>query len=254
MNVKLACSLAATLGAALIGSAAAAQGLPANAPAGACLPYGTPAERDARLHTDWAWMARYKADDQALAASGQPVDVVFMGDSITEGWYCRVPAYFRPGLVGRGIGGQTTPQMVVRFRQDVLDLKPKAVHIMMGTNDIAANTGPMTVEQTEANFKTLTELAQAHGIKVILASIPPSAGFPWAPTVATVDKIRTLNAWIKAYAASVGAVYADYTSVLDNGQGGMKPGISIDGVHPNPDGYALMRPVADAAIATALGK
>ncbi len=177
-----------------------------------------------------------------------------MGDSITEGWYCKVPGYFRPGLVGRGIGGQTTPQMVVRFRQDVLDLKPRAVHIMMGTNDIAGNTGPMSVEQTEANFKTLTELAQAHGIKVILASIPPAAAFPWAPSVATVEKIRILNTWIKAYAASVGAIYVDYTSVLDNGQGGMKPGISIDGVHPNAVGYGLMQPLADQAIAQALGK
>jgi lysophospholipase L1-like esterase len=178
--------------------------------------------------------------------------VVFMGDSITEGWLDRAPAYFRDGLVDRGISGQTSPQMLVRFRQDVIDLHPRAVHIMMGTNDIASNTGPMSLEETEANFQTLSELARAHHIRVILASIPPASGFPWRPGLATAEKIRTLNTWIRAYAARTGAVYADYTSVLDDGQGGMKPGLAMDGVHPTAEGYAIMAPVADRAIAQAM--
>jgi lysophospholipase L1-like esterase len=207
---------------------------------------------EARLHTDWAWLGRYRDANAALKASGQPVDVVFLGDSITQGWYDKVPSYFRAGLVGRGIGGQTSPQMLVRFRQDVLDLHPRAVHIMMGTNDIAANTGPMTLEEIEANFQTLSELARAHHIQVILASIPPATAFPWRPGLETAAKIRTLNAWIQGYAARTGAVYADYTAVLDDGRGGMKPGLAVDGVHPTPQGYAVMAPVADRAIAEAL--
>ncbi len=207
---------------------------------------------EARLHTDWAWMARYKADDAAREAAGQRPDVVFMGDSITQGWYDKVPTYFRPGLVDRGIGGQTSPQMLVRFRQDVLDLHPRAVHIMMGANDIAGNAGPMSLQETEANFETLSELARAHGVKVILASVTPAADFPWRPGLETVGKIRTLNAWIRTYAARTGAVYADYTAVLDDGRGGMKPGLSVEGVHPTAAGYAVMAPVANAAIVRAL--
>ena len=210
------------------------------------------AEAEARLHSDWAWMGRYREANAALKASGKRVDVVFLGDSITQGWYDKVPAYFREGLVGRGIGGQTSPQMLVRFRQDVIDLHPRAVHIMMGTNDIAGNTGPMSPEETEANVQTLSELARAHHIQVILASIPPAASFPWKPGLETVSKIRVLNAWVRAYAARTGAIYADYTAVLDDGDGGMKPGLAVDGVHPTPEGYALMAPVADKAIAKAL--
>ncbi len=213
-------------------------------------PYQTAEDR--RLHEDFAWLARYQADDARLQATGQRPDVVFMGDSITQGWIDKVPAYFRAGLVDRGIGGQTTPQMVLRFRQDVIDLHPRAVHIMAGTNDIAGNTGPMTMAQTQANIMTMAELARLHGIRVILASIPPATHFPWKPGVETVNRIAALNTWLKAYAAQTGAVYADYTAVLDDGHGGMKPGLSVEGVHPTPQGYAVMAPVADQAIARAL--
>ncbi len=197
-------------------------------------------------------MARYQADDEALTASGRRPQVVFMGDSITEGWRSRVPGFFREGLVDRGISGQTSPQMLVRFRQDVIALRPRAVHIMMGTNDIAGNTGPMTLEQTEDNFRSMNELARANGVCVILAAIPPAAGFPWRPGLETAEPIRRLNAWIRDYAAHTGAVYADYTAVLDDGQGGMKPGLAFDGVHPTETGYAAMAPVAEQAIARSL--
>jgi lysophospholipase L1-like esterase len=210
------------------------------------------AEAEKRLHEDWPWLARYQADNAKLLATGVRPDVVFMGDSITQGWIDKVPAFFRTGLVDRGIGGQTTPQMVLRFRQDVIDLHPRAVHIMAGTNDIAGNTGPMSIPQTEANIMTMAELARAHGVRVILASIPPAANFPWLPGLETMSKIATLNAWLKAYAAQTGAVYADYTAVLDDGRGGMKPGLSVEGVHPTARGYDVMAPVAERAIASAL--
>jgi len=247
-------ALAAILSAAVLAPSLAAAQAPSSPMPVPVIAAPAPDPAEVRLRQDWAWLARFHDADQALIASGQRPDVVFLGDSITQGWIDKVPAYFRSGLVDRGISGQTSPQMLVRFRQDVIDLHPRAVHIMMGTNDVAGNTGPMTPEQTEANVQTLTELAQAHHIQVILAAIPPAARFPWRPGLETAEKIRTLNAWIKAYAARVGAIYADYTSVLDDGQGGMKPGLAYDGVHPTAAGYAAMQPVTDAAIAQALAR
>lgn len=209
-------------------------------------------DAEVRLHQDWAWLGRYRAEDDAQRAGLRRPDVVFIGDSITRSWIDKRSAFFRPGLLNRGIGGQTSAQILLRFRQDVIDLNPLAVHIMMGTNDIAANTGPITLEGVEENFETVCELARAHGIRVILAATPPAASFPWRPGLETADKIRTLNAWIKAYATRTGAVYADYTSVLDDGQGGMKPGLAYDGVHPTEAGYEAMAPVTRKAIAEAL--
>ncbi len=210
------------------------------------------AAEDKRLHEDWAWLRRYQPDNARRQLAGLRADVVFMGDSITQGWIDKVPGFFRAGLVDRGIGGQTTPQMLLRFRQDVIDLHPRAVHIMAGTNDIAGNTGPMPILETEANIMTMSELARLHGVRVILASIPPAANFPWRPSVETISKIAVLNAWLKAYAAQTGAVYADYTAVLGDGHGGMKPGLSVEGVHPTAQGYAVMAPVAERAIAGAM--
>lgn len=213
-----------------------------------------PDAAEQRLHTDWAWIGRYRAENAALVASGVRPDVVFMGDSITEGWPGKAPATFAPGRTGRGISGQTTPQMLVRFHEDVVALHPRAVHIMAGTNDIAGNTGPMTLEETQANIVSMTELAKAGGVAVILGSVPPAASFPWRPGLETAQTIRTLNAWIRSYAAQVGATYADYTAVLDDGRGGMKPGYASDGVHPTAAGYAAMAPVTEAAIAKVLGR
>ncbi|WP_368561739.1 GDSL-type esterase/lipase family protein [Pseudoxanthomonas sp. UTMC 1351] len=175
-----------------------------------------------------------------------------MGDSITEGWYGLTPTFFSTGRVGRGISGQTTPQMLLRFRQDVIDLQPKAVHIMAGTNDIAGNTGPMTLEQTQANLMRMTEQAQAQGIAVILAAVPPASSFPWRPGLETTSKIEALNRWIRDYAQRVGAVYVDYSQVLGDGRGGMRAELASDGVHPNARAYELMRPQAEAALREAL--
>jgi lysophospholipase L1-like esterase len=202
----------------------------------------------AQDNQDWAKLGRYREADVQQIASGQKPDVVLMGDSITEGWQSKRPAVFTAQRICRGIGGQTTPQMLVRFREDVIALHPRIVQIMAGTNDIAGNTGPMTPEETEANLMSMTELAQANGIKVILASIPPSAGFPWRPGLEVTDKIEKLNGWIKTYAESHGAVYADYWSALQDGKGGMKPGMASDGVHPTEQGYDVMLPVLEAAV------
>ena len=207
-------------------------------------------EGEERLHKDWAWLGRYQ---EANARVTTPAKVVFMGDSITQGWFDMVPAFFTPGRYGRGIGGQTTPQMLLRFRQDVIDLHPQVVQIMAGTNDIAGKTGPMTPYQTKANLMSMAELARAHGIRVILASIPPADHFPWRPGLATAPQIAALNAWMKDYAARTGATYADYWTALHDGQA-LKASLTYDGVHPNTAGYAAMAPVAEAAIRTAMAK
>jgi lysophospholipase L1-like esterase len=158
---------------------------------------------------------------------------------------------FFPGkpYVNRGISGQTTPQMLVRFRQDVVDLHPEAVVILAGTNDIAGNTGPSSVAMIADNFKSMVEIAKANGIRVILASVTPVATYPWRPSVTGVPQtIATLNAWIKEYCAQEKLTYLDYWTAMAGPDGGMKPGISKDGVHPNAAGYAIMQPLAEAAI------
>lgn len=211
-------------------------------------------EAEERLHTDWAWLDRYREANAALPVGMARPRVVFIGDSITQGWFDMAPSFFTDNnRVGRGIGGQTTPQMVLRFRQDVIDLKPAVVQIMAGTNDIAGNTGPMTPDQSKANIMTMAELARAHGIRVILASIPPAANFPWRPSLETADKIVAMNRWLKAYAAQTGATYADYWAALHDGKA-LRANLTYDGVHPNKAGYAVMGPVAEAAIRASLAK
>ena len=213
-------------------------------------------ETEARLHTDWAYLDRYRAANAALPApvAGQP-RIVLLGDSITEGWYAKAPAFFAPGRIGRGISGQTTPQMLVRFSADVIALRPAVVQIMAGTNDIAANTGPMTPEESKANIRAMTELAQAHGIRVILASIPPADSYPWRPGLDTGSKIVAMNTWLKSYAAATGSIYADYwTALAEPGTLGMRAGLSSDHVHPTPAGYAVMAPVAERAFKAALAR
>ena len=208
-------------------------------------------EAEQRLHEDWAFMSRYREDNAKAVAMAARPRVVFLGDSITQGWFDMVPAFFKPGRIGRGISGQTTPQMLVRFRQDVIELKPDVVQIMAATNDIAGNTGPMTDEAIKNNFRTMVELAHAHGIRVILASIPPAADFPWKPGLNPGERVVRLNQWLKSYAAQSGSIYADYWGVLHDGLG-IKTGLASDGVHPTKEGYAVMAPVAESAIAAAM--
>ena len=208
-------------------------------------------EAGIRLHQDWAWLDRYRVANGRLPPAASSPRVVFIGDSITQGWFDMMPGFFAGERVNRGIGGQTTPQMLLRFRQDVIDLHPAVVQIMGGTNDIASNTGPMTPEQTQENIMSMVELAHAHGIRVILASIPPAANFPWRPGLETAQKIVAVNTWLKGYAGRVGATYADYWTALRQGLG-MQPRFTSDGVHPNKAGYAAMAPTAEAAIRAVL--
>lgn len=224
---------------------------------------------------DWNQLGRYYAANRELKK--QPADpkrVVFMGDSITDGW--RLDEYF-PGkpYVNRGISGQVTSQMLVRMYPDVIDLKPTAMVVLAGTNDIARNNGPATVEMIEENIMAMTELAQGHGIKVLLCSILPVSDYPYLaqqsgrgpqpPAGAgrggrgpilrqrmtagrPPEDILKLNAWMKSYAAQANATYVDYFSALVDEKGWMKDGIANDGLHPNAEGYKIMVPIVSAAI------
>jgi len=203
---------------------------------------------------DWNQLGRYHADNEALKAQGAVAGrVVFLGDSITDGW--RLANSF-PGkpYVNRGISGQTTPQMLARFYRDVVNLQPAAVIILAGTNDIARNTGPLTAEMIQDNFRAIIELAQAHKIKVILCALLPVSDYGKRPQTQgrPPSDVLKLNAWLREYAAQVGAVYADYYAALVDDKGFLRQGFSQDGLHPNPQGYELMAPVAAAAIEKAL--
>lgn len=204
---------------------------------------------------DWANTSRFKEDNAKLAppAKGE-TRVVFMGNSITEGWIRTHPDFFAgKSYVNRGISGQTTPQMLVRFRPDVINLKPALVVILAGTNDIAGNTGPSTLEMIMDNLISMAELAKANNIKVVLCSVLPAFDYPWKPGLQPAEKIASLNAMIKSYADKNGIVYLDYFSPMADERKGLKKELSGDGVHPNEAGYQVMEPLAEAAIKKALG-
>lgn len=217
--------------------------------------------QDSRLR-DWADLGRYREANRTLSLPSASEDrVVFMGDSITDLW--QQPRYgFFPGkpYVDRGIGGQTTPQMLLRFRADVINLKPKAVVILAGTNDIAGNTGPLTNEEIEANLASMSELARAHGIRVVLASLLPVSAYHHRPdspgppqtTIRPMSRIKAINEWLKSYAASNGHTYLDYFSAMTDQTGLLQEELSGDDLHPNAKGYQIMAPLAEAAIRRAL--
>jgi lysophospholipase L1-like esterase len=211
---------------------------------------------DSAFRNDYANFARYRAANAQLAAPAPGEKrVVFMGNSITDGWAKFFPTMF-PGkpYIGRGIGGQTTPQMLVRFHADVVALKPAVVVILAGTNDIAGNTGPSTLEMIEDNLQGMAEIAQANGIRVVLSSILPVYDYPWKRGLTPAPKIIAVNAWMKAYAARVGAVYLDYHTPMKDARDGMQESLAYDGVHPTEAGYRVMAKLADAAIAEALSR
>ena len=188
---------------------------------------------------DYFNLCRYRAANQSLH---RPTSsrIVFMGDSITQGWQASRPQFFRGDRVDRGISGQTTSQMLGRFYADVISLHPAVVHILGGTNDIAGNGGATTLESIENNIRSMVELAQAHRIKVVLGTVLPAARFSWRPELDPVAAIRNLNLWIKNYARSRGLILVDYYAVLDDGHHALAVSDSADGVHPNPAGYAKM--------------
>src|SRR5580765_81512 len=214
---------------------------------------------------DWPQLARYRDANGKLAEPGRSeTRVVFMGDSITDSWQNPKFGGFFPGkpYVDRGISGQTTPQMLIRFRPDVIALQPKVVVILAGTNDIAGNTGPMTIGQIEANLVSMAELAKANKIRVVLASLLPVSNYGHDRQGSAIDmrinrppeKILELNAWIKRYAAANGHTYLDYFSAMADQQGLLQRDLSEDGLHPNAKGYAVMSPLAEQAIRVALKK
>jgi acyl-CoA thioesterase I len=216
------------------------------------------ASRIAMFTDDYGQLARYREANAGLKPPAPAENrVVFFGDSITDIW--PIAEYFpaKP-YVNRGIGGQTTPQMLVRFRQDVIDLLPKVVIILAGTNDIAGNTGPMRLEEIEANYASFAELARAHDIKVIYSSVLPVHNYtPKAQDFfaqRSPEKILALNRWLKEYCASAsnGCTYLDYFSAVVDDKGLLKKDLAEDGLHPNAAGYKIMAPMAEAAIEKAL--
>jgi lysophospholipase L1-like esterase len=211
-------------------------------------PKTAPSLQPPLLLTDWAWLAHFREENTKLLASGAKVDVVFMGDSITEGWARTDAAFFSNGIVGRGISAQTTPQMLVRMHSDVIALKPRVVHIMAGTNDVAGNTGPMSAQDTRNNFLAMCEIAKAHGIRVALGASPPASKYWWKPEMKPRESVLALNDWLRGYAKQIGATFADYAAVLSDGKGGVNLEFAKDEVHPTAEGYKAMRPVAEAAI------
>jgi lysophospholipase L1-like esterase len=206
---------------------------------------------------DWPNLARYHDDNARLSApASEDSRVVFMGDSITDGWGRQYATFF-PGkpYVNRGISGQTTPQMLIRFRPDVIALKPKVVVILAGTNDIAGNTGPMTLESIEDNLTSMAELAKANNIRVVLASLLPVCDYIKPQTERRPPaKIIALNAWMKDYAAKNDLVYLDYYSAMIDDAQMFRKELTYDGLHPNAAGYDVMAPLAEKAIAAALAR
>ena len=232
------------LASAQINAAAPTNAPPAPRPSGAQAP-----------SQDWANLRRYRQENAQLPPPAEGENrVVFMGDSITDAWGRRYHGFFsgKP-YVNRGISGQTTPQMLIRFRPDVIALKPKVVVILAGTNDLAGNTGPMTPEEILGNLISMAELAKANGIRVVLASVLPAIDYPWRPEHPNPsEKIIALNAMIKDYATRNGLVYLDYFSALADERNGLKQEYAQDAVHPNQAGYDVMGPLAEKAIEQAL--
>ncbi|HMI05427.1 MAG TPA: SGNH/GDSL hydrolase family protein [Pedobacter sp.] len=203
---------------------------------------------------DWPNLKRYQEENAKLGAPAAAENrVVFMGNSITEGWKNSSPEFFSSNpYICRGISGQTTPQMLVRFHQDVVALKPKVVVLLCGINDIAGNTGPSTLEMIEDNIAAMTEIAKASKISVVLSSVLPAFDFPWKPGMEPANKVIALNKWIKDYAEAHKFVYVDYFNAMKDERNGLPKNLAEDGIHPTKAGYSIMEPLVQAAIAKAL--
>lgn len=203
---------------------------------------------------DWPNLRRYRSENEkAGLPAAKENRVVFMGNSITDGWINARPDFFSKNpYLDRGISGQTTPQMLIRFRQDVIDLKPKVVVILAGINDIAENTGPSSVEMIENNLMSMAQLAKANGIKVVMCSITPAKAFPWRPGIDPVAKISAVNKWMKNYATKNNFVFVNYFDAMVDEQKGLPANLSKDGVHPTAEGYQIMESLVVPGIEKAL--
>jgi acyl-CoA thioesterase-1 len=200
------------------------------------------------LLADFSKLCRYRSANLALPPASS-TRIVFMGDSITEGWKENRPEFFRGDRIDRGISGQTTSQMLGRFYADVIALHPAVVHILAGTNDIAGNSGPTSLDAIENNLRSMVELAQAHRIRVILGTVLPAVRYSWRPSIDPVPSIRALNVWMQRFARARGVTLVDYYTLLDDGHHGLAPADSNDGVHPSAAGYAKMEAALTAKLA-----
>lgn len=211
---------------------------------------------NAQSAVDFANLTRYKDENTNILSSKKKVDVVFMGNSITEGWVKSHPEFFSENnYTGRGISGQTTSQMLLRFQNDVVALHPKLVIINAGINDIAQNTGIYEPDFTFNNIKAMADIAQKNGIKVIITSVLPAAEFPWRKEITDApQKVDALNKRLKQYADNNKLIFVDYNTAMSDSKGGMREGLSKDGIHPVPAGYAIMEPMIKNAINKTLGK
>lgn len=198
---------------------------------------------------------RYQDENDSLRLANADVEVVLMGNSITDSWPgMRLEFFEKTQYVGRGIGGQTTPQMLLRFEQDVIALSPKVVVILAGTNDIAGNTGPMTLEEMLANIAKMTQKALDNQINVVIASVLPASDYPWSPGKNPHLKIPALNQMLRSYAKEKDLIYLDYFAAMEDGKNGLKDSLTYDGVHPNKAGYQVMEPLLVEAVETVLSK
>jgi len=210
---------------------------------------------DERLRKDWAYLKKYETQNTKLTASSKGSGPVFIGDSITEFWWRYDSAFWKDNnYIDRGISGQTSSQMLVRFRPDVVDLHPTIVLINAGTNDIAENTGPISLEHVFGNIVSMVEIAEANKIKVILSSVLPAYDFSWKPGLLPAEKIIKLNAMIKDYAVQHNLAYVDYWTSLKDEKNGLQAKYTFDAVHPNLDGYKVMAPLAKKAIEETIKK
>ncbi|KUR75489.1 GDSL-type esterase/lipase family protein [Novosphingobium sp. Fuku2-ISO-50] len=198
--------------------------------------------------TDWPSQCRYREANRAVDKASR---AVFIGDSITEFWLRTAPGLFAAGVVDRGVSGQTCPQIMARFYQDAVRLRPRVVHIMCGTNDVAGNTGPTSPDDYANAVLAMVDMARANGIAVVIGSILPAGAFSWRVGYRPAPEIAALNAWLRDLAQQRGLVFADYYAAMAGPDGAMKPGLANDGVHPNAAGYAIMEPIARAALAEA---
>lgn len=200
---------------------------------------------------DWPNLCRYGAENAQVLASGIRPRVIFLGDSITENWTIADPSLFSTSVLDRGIGGQTTPQILLRFYQDVVALRPRIVHIMAGVNDIMGNTGPTSDATIVNNIRVMIDVAKANRIRVVLAAMTPSKAFVARPDFNLVPRITAVNRLLAGLAMEQHVGFVDYAPVLANAESGLKDALGNDGLHPNRDGYALMRPLTEQAIAHA---
>ncbi|RDE05667.1 GDSL-type esterase/lipase family protein [Sphingomonas aracearum] len=203
------------------------------------------AARAIRTAQDWPNLCRYAAENAAVTA--RP-DAVFIGDSLTEGWQKADPGFFSLRVLNRGISGQTSAQILARFYQDVVALRPRVVHILAGSNDVAGNTGPTSMAAYQNNMRAMADMARANGIAVVIGSVLPADRFGWATAYRPAWQLREMNDWLRRFAAEHGYRFVDYHAAMSTAEGAMRAGLSEDRVHPNAAGYAIMAPLARAAV------